>query len=45
VEFDPRAEAQKLLERALTNYYQLMNVLELPETEDMRRFNAEPRSA
>ena len=45
VDFDPRAEAQELLERALTNYYQLMNVFDLPETESMRRFNTEPRPA
>jgi hypothetical protein len=39
VEFDPKSEARHLLDRALTNYYQLMQVYPLPETDLVRRFN------
>jgi hypothetical protein len=37
--FDPRREAEDLLRRALTNYYDLMSQLPLDESELMRRFN------
>ena len=39
VSFDPQAEATELLERAVSDYYQLMSVYDLPETELISRFN------
>ena len=39
VEFEPMAEARDLLDSALSNYYQLMDVYPLTETEAIRRFN------
>jgi len=41
VDFDPKAEAKDLLERAVTNYYQLMVHFELKETDLLTRFNNE----
>ena len=41
VHFDARSEAHDLLDRAVTNYYQLMGMYELPETELIGRFNRE----
>ena len=41
VHFDARAEAHDILDRAVTNYYQLMQTYELRETELIRRFNRE----
>ncbi|WP_235576603.1 hypothetical protein [Pseudomonas taeanensis] len=41
VYFDPKVEARDLLDRAVSNYYTLMNFHELPETELLRRFNQE----
>lgn len=38
VHFDPKKEAQELLDRAVTNYYFLMNHFPLTETELTRRF-------
>jgi hypothetical protein len=37
--FDPRVQAKDLLDRAVTDYYHLMNYLPLEETELVRRFN------
>ncbi len=46
VDFDPEAEAKELLDFAITNYYQLMSsYTSLKETELIRRFNAELKSA
>lgn len=39
VSFDPQIEATELLERAVSDYYQLMNAYDLPETELINRFN------
>lgn len=39
VHFDPMIEAHRLLDRAVSNYYALMALYELPETELVRRFN------
>ncbi|MCP2140716.1 UNVERIFIED_ORG: hypothetical protein J2Y94_002041 [Pseudomonas poae] len=39
VNFDPKAEAKDLLDRAVTNYYQLMGHYELKETDLLTRFN------
>jgi len=39
--FDPRKQSSEILERAMTNYYQLMSHVLLPETEIMRRFNGQ----
>jgi hypothetical protein len=39
--FDPKREAEDMLGRALTNYYDLMGRLPLDESELMRRFNHE----
>jgi len=39
--FDPRQEAHDLLDRAVSNYYQLMSTHDLLETELIRRFNRE----
>ena len=36
---DPQADATELLERAVSDYYQLMNAYDLPETELISRFN------
>lgn len=41
VYFDAQAEAKDLLERAVSNYYYLMDFLELEETNLLRRFNTE----
>jgi len=41
VYFDPKIEAHDLLDRAVSNYYALMSIYELPETELVRRFNLE----
>lgn len=41
VYFDPKAHAHDLLDRAVSNYYALMSIYELPETELIRRFNME----
>jgi hypothetical protein len=41
VDFEPKAEAKDLLERAVTNYYQLMGHFELKETDLLTRFNNE----
>lgn len=41
VDFNARAEAHVLLDRAVSNYYTLMNFYKLPETELVRRFNLE----
>ena len=41
VHFDARSEAHDLLDRAVTNYYELMGMYELPETELIGRFNRE----
>ncbi|AKJ28712.1 hypothetical protein [Caldimonas brevitalea] len=38
VRFDPRAEAQDLLDRAVSNYYCAMEYVPLPETVLIRRF-------
>ncbi len=45
VDFDPKAEAHALLDRALSNYYQLMQVYPLVETDLIRRFNLDLTSA
>lgn len=37
--FDPQLEAKDLLDRAVTDYYHLMNYFSLPESESLRRFN------
>ena len=39
VSFNPEAEATELLERTVSDYYQLMSVHDLPETELISRFN------
>lgn len=39
VDFDPSAEARELLDRAISNYYQLMQIFPLQETALIRRFN------
>ncbi len=39
IHFDPKMQAKDLLDRAVTDYYHLMNYLPLPETETLRRFN------
>lgn len=39
--FAPRQEAEDMLRRALTNYYDLLSRLPLEESELMRRFNHE----
>lgn len=41
VDFDPRVEAKNLLDRGVTNYYQLMGHYELKETDLLTRFNNE----
>jgi len=41
IEFDPRVEAKDLLDRGVTNYYQLMEHYELEETDLLTRFNKE----
>lgn len=41
VDFDPKAEAKDLLERGVTNYYQLMGHYDLKETDLLTRFNNE----
>lgn len=41
VYFNPQTEARDLLDRAVSNYYSLMSLYELPETELVRRFNLE----
>jgi hypothetical protein len=41
VDFDPKVEAKDLLDRGVTNYYQLMGHYELKETELLTRFNNE----
>lgn len=41
VDFDPKAEAKNLLDRGVTNYYQLMEYYELKETDLLIRFNTE----
>ena len=44
IDFDAAWEAEELLVMAVSDYYQLMTVLPLAETELIRRFN-EPRSS
>jgi hypothetical protein len=39
VHFDPRTEAKDILDRAIENYYHLMNRYPLVETEWINRFN------
>lgn len=39
VNFDPRAEAFDVLDRAIDNYYRLQSKFNLPETEELIRFN------
>lgn len=39
--FDARAEAEDMIDRALTNFYALANRVPLSETERIRRFNAD----
>ena len=39
VDFDPKEEARQLLDRAVSNYYQLMQIFPLSETDLKRRFN------
>lgn len=39
VKFDARSEAYDILDRALDNYYTLMDYFDLTETEAMRKFN------
>jgi hypothetical protein len=41
VYFDAQAEAKDCLDRAVNNYYYLMNFLDLEETSLLQRFNAE----
>lgn len=41
VSFNPRLQARDLLDRAITNYYNLMDRYELVETELVRRFHSE----
>jgi hypothetical protein len=41
IDFEPKAEAKDLLDRAVTNYYQLMGHYELKETDLLTRFNDE----
>lgn len=41
VDFDPKAEAKNLLDRGVTNYYQLMEHYDLKETDLLIRFNNE----
>jgi len=38
--FDPDLEAKDLLDRAVTDYYHLMNYFSLPESDLLRRFNS-----
>ena len=44
VAFDPRREARNMLDLCVENYYQLMSLLNLPETELLRKFNNADRS-
>ncbi len=44
INFDPRSETLEILDRAIDNYYQLRSRFNLPETEEMRRFNKCRRS-
>lgn len=39
VKFDPKLQAKDLLDRAVTDYYHLMNYLPLQESDLFRRFN------
>jgi len=41
IDFDPKVEAKDLLDRGVTNYYQLMGDYELKETALLTRFNNE----
>lgn len=41
VYFDPKIQAHDLLDRAVSNYYALMSIYELPETRLIRKFNME----
>jgi hypothetical protein len=41
IEFDAKAEAKDLLNRAVNNYYQLMSFMDLEETRLLQRFNDE----
>ncbi|MFJ2491412.1 hypothetical protein ACIOV9_07685 [Pseudomonas iridis] len=41
VYFDPKSEAFDILDRAITNFYTLMQYFDLRETENLCRFNAE----
>ena len=45
VSFDPEKEAKELFDRAVTNYYFLMNHFPLLETELIRRFNEDSVNA
>jgi hypothetical protein len=38
-QFDPRIEAKDILDRAIENYYQLMDIYPLTETEWINRFS------
>jgi hypothetical protein len=41
INFDPKIEAKDMLDRAVSDYYHLMNYVPLVETELLRRFNAD----
>jgi len=41
VYFDPKIEAFDILDRAITNFYTLMQYFDLRDTENLYRFNAE----
>jgi hypothetical protein len=41
VHFDAQSEAKDMLDLAVSNYYYLMSFIDLPETDLLRRFNAE----
>ena len=41
VYFGPKSEAFNILDRAITNFYTLMQYFDLRETENLCRFNAE----
>ncbi len=41
VYFDPKVEAHILLDRAVSNYYTLMSLYDIPETDLISRFNHE----
>lgn len=45
VRFDVQSEAKAMLDLAVSNYYYLASCIDLPETDLLRRFNAELRKA